>query len=240
MKLEICVDSYESLLNSKNAGANRVELCSALELDGLTPSIGLVDLATSMDEVEVFVMIRPRGGDFCYSDLDFMTISEEIRIFKQRNINGFVFGALNPDGSLNLPMIKEVIDLAYPMPVALHRAFDYSKDGEKDIDKLIGMGIVRILTSGKLEKAPEGIENLKAINEAYGSSIEIMAGAGVNPSNIPEIYGKTGITSYHMSAREPVASPMTFTPSFGYGDKDLMIASFDRVKEAVEILERLS
>lgn len=239
MKLEICVDSYESILNAKNAGADRLELCSALDLYGLTPSVGLVDIAVATAEIEVFAMLRPRPGNFLYTELEFENIKQDIMVLKQRDIDGFVFGALNPDGSLNLPMIQEVVELAFPKKVALHRAFDYSSNGEDDIEKLIEMGMIRILTSGKKEKAVDGLDLLKDLEEKYGNRIEIMAGSGVKADNIHEIYQKTGIKNYHLSARSIAKNNMEFTPDFAYGATHIRVASFDLVKNASEVIEQL-
>lgn len=239
MKLEICIDSYESILNAKNAGADRLEICSALDLDGLTPTVGLVDLAATIEDIEKFVMLRPRKGDFHYDDLDFATIKQDILVLKERNIDGFVFGALKADGSLDLAMIKEVVDLAFPKKVVLHRAFDYSKGGEHQIKDLIDIGIVRILTSGKKEKATDGLALIAELQKVYGDKIEIMAGSGVNPSNIAEIYEKTGINNFHMSARSVKESNLDFAPDFGYANDEIRVASFDMVKEAVEVIEGL-
>lgn len=239
MKLEICVDSYESILNAKNGGADRLELCSALELDGLTPTVGLVDIAVATTDIELFAMLRPRAGNFFYSELEFENIKQDILVLKQRKIDGFVFGALKSDGSLDLEMIEEVVKLAFPKKVALHRAFDYSSNGEDDIDKLIDMGIVRILTSGKKSKAIDGIDLISDLQARYGDRIEIMAGSGVNAKNIPEIYQKTGISNFHLSARIPSKDKMVFRSGLSLGTDQINIASFDLVKDAHKAISKL-
>lgn len=237
MKLEICVDSYESVLNAKNAGADRLEICSALDMDGLTPTIGLVDLAVAQADIEKFVMLRPRGGNFVYNDLEFEHIKQDVLVLKQRNIDGFVFGALFPDGSLNIPMIAEVVELAYPKKVALNRAFDFSINGEEKIEELIDAGVCRILTSGKKSEVGQGLDLIRFLQEKYGDRIEIMAGAGVRPGNIREIYLETGIYNFHMSARIAKKSESEYSPDFGYINDDIRVADFTIVKKAVEILK---
>lgn len=239
MKLEICVDSYESVLNAKNAGADRLELCSALDLDGLTPTAGLVDIAVALADIELFVMLRPRGGNFVYDELEFEQIKQDILTLKEKDIDGFVFGALKSDGSLDLDMIREVVDLAYPRKVSLHRAFDYSLAGENQIDELIQMGVCRILTSGKKEAAIEGIDLLRRLESDFGDRIEIMAGSGVRPNSIEQIYDETGIRNFHMSARTIKNTGDNYTPDFGYGDMDIKVANFDMVKKAVDLIGNL-
>lgn len=239
MKLEICIDSYESFINAKEAGANRVEICSALDLDGISPSVGLVSKISKEKNIEKVVMIRPRPYDFFYNDYEFEMMKEEIRIYKDFDIDGFVFGLLKKDGRIDLARTKELVELSRPKEVTFHRAFDYSKDGEEVIDDLIGIGIKRILTSGKSPTAIEGIELLSRINHKYGKQIEIMAGSGVNYSNIEEIYRKSGIENFHMSAKNKRKTEMVYLKEaklyqdIGFSDRSL-------IRKAKETIEKLS
>lgn len=208
MILEVCVDSYESFLEAKRAGADRIELCAALEVDGLTPSYGLMKQAAQEKQMEVFVMIRPRSGDFLYHDLEFEEMKNNIRIVKEMGFQGIVIGFLNEDGSLDLNRLKQACELAAPMKVVLHRAFDQAVEPENQIQELIEMGVCRILTSGQKKTALEGALYIKKIQEKYGNQITIMPGSGVNATNIPALYEQTSCTQYHLSGKSPVKSSM--------------------------------
>lgn len=233
MKLEICIDSYESILNAKKAGADRVEICQALDLDGLTPSLGLINQAIKIQNIEKFLMIRPRSGDFLYDDYEFETMIEDIKTLRQLDIDGFVLGILKEDGSLDIKRIKQLVDLASPKKVSLHRAFDYSRFGENQIDDLIDIGIIRILTSGKEENVIKGIKTLEKINKKYKDKIEIMAGCGLNHNNLKEIYEKTGIKNFHMSARSNRESQMDYKPDLSRGFyKEKSISDYQLIKLA--------
>lgn len=239
MKLEICIDSLESLENAIDAGADRVEICSALFADGLSPDLGLVSYACKYERIEKFVMLRPRDGDFTYDEKEIKQIKETIKAYKNYPIDGFVFGAIKEDGSLDIDLLREVVDLAKPYPVALHRAFDYSKDGEKAVNQLIDMGIIRILTSGKKSTAIEGLDLISHIQEEYGKQIEIMAGSGVNPTNIGKIYDKSKITNFHMSGRVKKENNITYKSDLELPTKGKFVTSFALVKEAREVLNQL-
>ena len=239
MKLEICIDSYESFINTKEAGADRVEICSALDLDGISPSVGLVSKISKEKNIEKVVMIRPRPYDFFYNDEEFETMKEEIKIYKDFDIDGFVFGLLLKDGRIDLERTKELVELSRPKEVTFHRAFDYSKDGEEVIEDLIEIGIKRILTSGKRATAIEGIDLLARINYKFKDKIELMAGSGVNYSNIKEIYRKSGIENFHMSAKNKRKTEMTHLKEdnlyqdIGFSDRLL-------IRKAKETIEKLS
>ena len=239
MKLEICIDSLESFDNAVAGGADRVEICTALFADGLRPDLGLVAYACKNEKIEKFVMLRPRDGDFTYDEKEIKQIKETITAYKEYPIDGFVFGAIKEDGSLDLDLIREVVDLAKPYPVALHRAFDYSKDGEKVVDQLIDMGIIRILTSGKKSTALAGLDLISHMQEEYGKQIEIMAGSGVNATNIEKIYDNSNITNFHMSARVKKESNIIYKSDLELPTKGKFVTSFALVKEAREVLNQL-
>ncbi len=239
MKLEICIDSYESFINAKEACANRVEICSALDLDGISPSVGLVRKISRDKDIEKVVMIRPRPYDFSYNDEEFEMMKEEIRIYKDFDIDGFVFGLLKKDGRIDLDRTKELVELSRPKEAIFHRAFDYSKDGEEMIDYLIEIGIKRILTSGKSPTAIEGIELLSRINHKYKDRIEIMAGSGVNYSNIKEIYRKSGIENFHMSAKNKRKTEMVYLKGEALY-QDISFSDRDLIEKAKETIEKLS
>jgi copper homeostasis protein len=212
--LEVCVDSYNSLKIAEAAGANRIELCSALNLGGLTPSYGLMRQAISHQSLEVVVMIRPRAGDFCYSTDEFETMKQDVLSAKELGFEGVVTGILHPDGHIDLERLRELVDLAKPMQVTLHRAFDVAKDPEGSMEALIDMGIVRILTSGKAPTALEGASFIRELQRAYGQHITIMPGSGVREDTIEELMALTGCTQFHLSGKVGVESLMQYRPEW--------------------------
>lgn len=210
MMLEVCVDSYESLMVAKKAGADRIELCSSLNLGGLTPSYGLMVQASRHLDLEIFVMIRPRSGDFLYSKFEFETMKNDIDMVKKLGFNGIVVGILLENGEIDTIRLREIVEYASPLKVVFHRAFDDAKNPEKQINELIDMGIIRILTSGQENSAIEGKGLIKTIQEKYGSQITIMPGAGINSANIGELIESTGCSNYHLSGKVDRGSKMKY------------------------------
>ncbi len=238
MKLEICIDSFDGMIGAYFGGADRVEICSCLGLDGLTPSAGLVDICCEYDDIEKFVMIRPRPGHFTYDDFEIGQMKADIMAFKDKPIDGFVLGVLDSYGHLDIETMKELVYLAFPKKVVLHRAFDYSIDGEEKIEELIKMGFDRILTSGKKPKAVEGLDLIKDLQDKYGDKIEIMAGSGVNFKNIKEIYEKTGIENFHMSGKDIGQTEIDYD-NFGKSFSDYTFTSSGEVEMAKRAIEEL-
>lgn len=244
MVLEVCVDSFESFMTARKAGAGRIELCSALELGGLTPSYGLMKRVSAYRDIEIFVMVRTRRGDFLYSQEDYQVIKEEIELVKELGFDGLVLGFLKKDGRLDLGRLEEIVSLARPLKVALHRAFDDARDPFWDVEKLIDMGIIRILTSGQRPSALEGADYISRLVGAYGDRIEIMPGAGINSENLEEIYKKTSARSFHMSGRTSYRSAMEdldYTRRMKTGEGELFNerADYRKIKEVRRILDRL-
>lgn len=245
MKLEVCVDSYTSMVTAKNAGADRIELCSALNIGGLTPSFGLMKKAKEIKGMEIFIMIRPRSGDFLYDDNEFETMKNDIILAKQMKFDGIVTGVLLSDGKIDIDRMRELVEIAYPLKVVLHRAFDYAKDPLEDIEKLIEMGVCRIITSGQGANALEGAEYIAKIQERFGDSITVMPGCGVNAGNIEEIYRITRCTHYHLSGKADIGSQMEYrdciermnTP---ISEFVLERADYDLIKRARDVIDKLS
>lgn len=238
MKLEICIDSFDGMIGAFFGGADRVEICSALTLDGLTPSAGLVDICCEYEDIEKFVMIRPRPGHFTYDDFEIGQMKATIMAFKNKPIDGFVLGVLDSYGHLDIETMKELVYLAFPKKVVLHRAFDYSIDGEEKIEELIKMGVDRILTSGKKPKAIEGVDLIRDLQEKYGDRIEIMAGSGVSHENIREIYEKTGIENFHLSASDLGQTEIDYD-NFGKAFADYRFTSSGLVEQAKIVIDNL-
>ncbi len=244
MILEVCVDSYTSMVTARNAGADRIELCSALNIGGLTPSYGLMKKAKEIEDIEIFAMIRPRSGDFLYDNNEFETMKNDIAIAKQLEFDGIVVGILLPDGKIDLERMRELIKAANPLDVVLHRAFDDAKNPMEDISELVNMGICRILTSGQRENALAGIEYIAHIQQKFGDSITIMPGCGVNVDNIEQIYNLTGCTQYHLSGKVNVGSQMEYRECIqrmNTSTNEFVVerADYDLIKKAREVLDKI-
>lgn len=208
--LEACVDSVESALIATENGAQRLELCSNLIIGGTTPTLSLFEEVKRNCNNLVNVLIRPRFGDFCYSDSEFEVIKKEIVQFKKAGADGAVIGFLKPDGSLDCERMKECIELAGGMQITLHRAFDVCIDPYETLEQAAELKINTILTSGQENSALAGAECLRRLQEQAKGRLAILAGSGVTPENIEAIYKKTGISHFHMSGKRVIASRMTY------------------------------
>lgn len=244
MKLEVCVDSYTSLLTAVNAGADRIELCSALNLGGLTPCYGLMKQAKTVKGIEIVVMIRPRSGDFLYDNHEFETMKNDIRLAKEMEFDGIVTGVLLKDGKIDMERMKELVTCAHPLPVVFHRAFDQAKDPFEDVKQLIDMGIVRILTSGQRSHALEGAKYIARLQEVYGDYMTIMPGCGVNAGNLEELYRLTKCTHYHLSGKTQVESQMTYREcmcKMNVPSSEFILeqASYEKIKLAKDVIDQL-
>lgn len=209
-RLEICADSFESAKAAWEGGADRIELCQNLIIGGTTPSPHLFRQIRSRNSIRIHVLIRPRFGDFLYSEEEIQVMVEEIKMYREMGAEGTVVGALTPDGRLDRAQLSRFMEAAGEMEVTLHRAFDMCRDPEDGLQAAIDLGIHRILTSGQKNSALEGWEILKGLREESKGKIRIMAGAGVSPENIPLLCQKTGITEYHMSGKKIVESGMKY------------------------------
>lgn len=207
---EACVDSVESAIAAQEGGADRVELCADLLEGGITPSAGLLYLTRQHLQIPIHVLIRPRGGDFCYSDSEFNVMRLDIEIAKQCGANGVVIGILKPDGRVDVGRTATLVALARPLSVTFHRAFDMAEDPIQALMAIINLGIERILTSGQAASALEGAKLIGELVERAGERIIIMAGAGVNEQDVGEIIQSTGVKEVHGSLRVSRESPMTF------------------------------
>ena len=211
--LEICLDSVESAINAQRGGANRVELCAALPEGGATPSAGMIAAVRKAVSIGLQVMIRPRGGDFCYSADEFGIMQRDILIAKQLGANGVVFGMLDLEGRVDRPRMQQLIELAQPLKVTCHRAFDMSSDFERALDDLISLGIDRVLTSGGQKSAIDAMPTLKQIVQRARGRISVMACGEVSITNVKAVVNYTGVTEVHAAPAESVASAMRFRNS---------------------------
>jgi len=211
IKLEIAVFSVEAALAAIKAGADRIEFCENPTEGGTTPSFGSLSTLISLTSKPVFPIIRPRGGDFLYTENEFNAMRSDILMVRKLDYPGVVLGLLNADGSIDTVRTKRLVDLASPMEVSFHRAFDRCKDPFKALEDIIATGCKRILTSGKVPNAADATSLLKKLVEQAGDRIIIMPGSGIRSNNIKEIIEATGAKEIHSSARKMQASKMSYT-----------------------------
>lgn len=237
---EVCCYSLESCLTAAKAGATRVELCASPYEGGTTPSAAAIRMARRVPGIELAVMIRPRGGDFLYSELEFDQMKREIGFALESGADCVVSGVLNPDGSVDVRRTKELVEAAAPMQFTFHRAFDTTPDIFQALEDVIKAGCTRILTSGGSNTAPEGIGNIRMLAEKSAGRVEIMAGSGVNPANAREL-ALTGVDALHFSAKAVRPSGMRYrsgVPMCAAGLPELEIAYADRkfITDIIDIL----
>jgi copper homeostasis protein len=239
IKMEVCANSVSSALEAQRGGAIRVELCASLTEGGTTPSYAEIKLAKQMLSIEVYPIIRPRGGDFLYSELEFELMKEDVKICKELQCEGIVTGILTADGKIDKKRCAELIELAKPMKVAFHRAFDMTVNMEEALEDIISMGVIRILTSGGKAAALDGADKLAALIKQAGQRITIMPGASINTSNIKQLITRTGAQEFHGSARKNHNSKMLFRNSeLSMGnDTDEYSSSFTDAELVKKLLE---
>ncbi|RLD80467.1 MAG: copper homeostasis protein CutC [Bacteroidetes bacterium] len=240
--IEACVTSVLSAINAEKGGARRVELCDNLIEGGTTPSRGTIALARKNLSIGLFVMIRPRGGDFCYSDLEFEIMKEDVKAARELGADGVVAGILLPDGKIDAERMAILIDLAGEMGFTCHRAFDMSVDIYNALEDLIGIGVDRILSSGGKNKAPEGKELIRQLIEKANGRILIMPGSGVNEETIVSLRDHTGAKEFHVTGRSLYPGEMIFrNPDVSMGDNitvpeyDQWITDPERINKIVEL-----
>lgn len=211
--LEICAGSVESAIAARDGGAQRIELCAALEIGGITPSAGIIAEARKVEGISLNVIIRPRGGDFLYNSYEAESMIYDIQLCKKLGVDGVVIGALTADGDIDTALCRRLIDAADGMSVTFHRAFDMCRNPQQALEELIALGCDRVLTSGQATTAEAGIPLLKELVEQAAGRISIMPGCGVNSLNAARILQETGATEIHASARKSVGSGMRFRHS---------------------------
>ena len=208
--LEACVDSVEAALAAEAGGAGRVELCADLLEGGITPSGGTIQAACEMLRIPVNVIIRPRGGDFCYSDVEFDVMGRNVALAKAAGANGVVIGILNPDGTVDVERTRALVERARPMSVTFHRALDVTRDPFKALETLIELGIDRVLTSGQEPNVLEGLDLIVELVRAARERIIVMPGAGITERNIHKIVAASGVREVHVYAPVNFESRMAY------------------------------
>lgn len=199
--LEICASSIQSVLNANKAGAHRIELCSNLEQGGITPSYGLIKQAVLQSEIPINVLIRPRAGNFVYDEDEIRIMFEDIQMCKQLGCYGVVVGVLTETNAIDTKCLRELVTHAHPLPVTFHRAFEDCNDKTRALEDIIAAGCTRVLTSGGVSSAEQGIDVLRDLVKLAACRIEIMPGAGVVPANVAKIVEYTGAREIHASAK---------------------------------------
>ena len=208
--LEVCVDSVESAIAAQEGGADRLELCGHLLIGGVTPSPALAEAVLSAVKIPVNIMIRPRFGDFCFTEAEKETLLREVELFRDIGANGLVLGALLPDGRLDREHLAACMERGgVGLKYTLHRAFDLCRDPFEALDTALALGFDTLLSSGQKAKATEGIELLRAMVKYVGSRMAVMAGSGVSAKNMEEL-ARAGIRNFHFSAKQDKSCPMIF------------------------------
>jgi copper homeostasis protein len=208
--LEVCVETVASAIAAQRGGASRIELCSDLLEGGVTPGAGLISVIRSRLEIDIHVMIRPRAGDFIYSDDEFVVMQREMDEARRLGANGFVFGILTERGRVDVERTRELVQLADPQPVTFHRAIDMAPDPLEALEDVIAAGARRVLTSGGAPSVSRGCDVLGKMREAAGDRIAVMAGGGVTLRTVRQVLVSTGIREYHASLRKAEPSPADF------------------------------
>ncbi len=219
--LEICVDSIASALHAQTGGADRIELCENLAQGGVTPSAGKIAQSKRLLSIPVMVLIRPRKGDFLYTDLEFELMLDDIRRAKDLGADGIVSGALLPDGKIDLPRTAKLVEMVHPLPFTFHRAFDMCREPEQAIEQLAQLGVARILTSGLQPTALQGIHHLRSFAEIAAGRLSIMACSEVTPATIDPLLEIEGLREFHAALRRAVYSQMQYRGAVTMGDENL-------------------
>lgn len=216
--IEICCGSYQDALAAYQGGAKRIELNSALYMGGLTPSLGALILTKKNTDLKVIAMVRPRGAGFHYNEADFEAMKIDAELMMKNGADGIAFGCLDENGNIDTEQTQEMISIIkkYDGEAVFHRAFDCVQNPYESIERLIKMGVDRILTSGLKAKAMDGMELIADLQRKYGDQIELLAGSGMNASNAKEMMDKTGISQVHSSCKGWNSDPTTTGAEVSY------------------------
>lgn len=246
IKVEVCASSIKDCIIAQSEGANRIELVSASYLGGLTPTTSLLDMILENGVyIPVMAMVRPRGGGFCYSNFEKEQMFREARELLKHGANGIVFGFLNEEGNIDWPATEKMIELCenFGADSVFHRAFDCANDPEYNIQRLIGLGCTRILTSGLARNAKRGSKVVKIFEEKYGNHIEILIGGGITSDNVEKILESSGVKQIHGTFKECAIDPTTSKEevSFAYSeDGDYERVNAEELSNVVKIVRAYS
>ena len=239
MILEICASNYQPAINAQNAGAHRIELCSELAVDGITPSYGLIKQTLKNLTIPVFVLIRPRSGNFTYSEVDFEIMKQDIQICKELGCQGIVSGILNIDNTVDIQRTKELIEFSKPIVFTFHRAFDKTPNPFDALNTLMELKVDRILTSGQATSAEHGILILQQLKELASKNLTILPGSGINPQNIL-IFKGAGFKEVHCSAvllpQNEVIQPVPMNSPKQLNDAQEMASSTEIIAAMLKLI----
>ncbi|MHB1176744.1 MAG: copper homeostasis protein CutC [Daejeonella sp.] len=234
--LEICAGSLRSAIAAQKGGADRIELCDNLSEGGTTPSYGMIKTCKSLLNIPVFPIIRPRGGDFVYTDEEFEVMKHDIICCQELGCEGVVFGILTKEGNVDNQRCAELLSLAHNMEVTFHRAFDSCNDFEKALEDLINIGCHRVLTSGGAMYAEEAISQLKQLIIQAGQRINIMPGSGVTEENLSKIAIETGAHEFHSTAKKQIFREPDNLGQNGIDANYLYETDASKVKNMMQVL----
>lgn len=240
MKVEICANSYESAINAEKAGADRIELCTELAVGGITPSYGLIKKVIEDISIPVNILIRPRSGDFSYSDAEFDIMKQDIMFCKEQGCNGIVSGVLKNNNTIDIPRTKELVEFTKPLSFTFHRAFDWVENPQKAVETLVDLGVQRVLTSGQEITAVSGLKLLKILHQQYGDRLIILPGGGIYEENVVQ-FKNAGFKEIHFSATKLCRTLNTAKISM-YSDRffdetQIAISDFDQIKKMINLVK---
>jgi copper homeostasis protein len=240
-KFEVCLQSVDGAVAAERGGADRVELCAALVEGGITPSLGTVKACRDAVDIDIMVMIRPRGGDFDYTERELDVMVQDIRNLRGIGVTGIVFGMLEHNGKVARSQVQRLVEEAgSEHSVCFHRAFDVALDPFVTLETLIELGVDRVLTSGQAASVPEGVPVLKQLVEQAAGRIDILPGSGIFPENVAEVIAKTGVTEFHATAFETLTSqmqhqnPVVYMGIPGLPEYDRQVTSETEVRRFIE------
>jgi copper homeostasis protein len=234
--LEICCFNLQSAIIAQRAGAHRVELCADAAVGGTTQSLGVIKIAREKLQIQLYPIIRPRGGDFFFTEEELEIMMNDVLLCKQIGCDGVVIGMLNQDGTIDKKSCGQLVQLAYPLGVTFHRAFDRAADPQQALEDIIEIGCERILTSGQQPTAIEGAEFIAQLIQQADDRIIIMPGSGIRSANIIELAQKTKAQEFHSSARTHLNSNMHYINANMKEDMSFVIADENEIKNMVELL----
>ncbi|USD65773.1 copper homeostasis protein CutC [Vibrio sp. SCSIO 43136] len=243
-QIEVCIDNLESLPIAIAGGATRIELCSSLELGGLTPSFGLMRMAAKLSTIPVYAMIRPRQGDFLFSQADLEQMLFDIDAAKQAGLDGIVIGAMTPDGDIDTDLCQQLIERADGLGITFHRAIDQCRHPQQALEEIIQLGCERVLTSGLAASAELGMDQIAQFVTQANGRISIMAGAGVSAQNALNIAQTTQVDEIHLSAKSTRPSQMAYIAEDAHmgnqscDDFAIPVTSLERLRQVTESLNK--
>ena len=239
MIVEICANSFESAFNAQQAGAHRIELCSELAVGGITPSYGLIEQVLSSLSIPVFVLIRPRSGDFNYSDAEFKIIKKDIELCKKLGCSGIVSGVLNTDYSIDVLRTQELVELAKPLPFVFHRAFDLVPDPISALNELMALGVHRVLTSGQESSALKGLELIQKLMSQAKDRITILPGGGINLENAMQ-FKEAGFNEIHCSLstflQNTMPTKISMNSAVHFNEYGKSVSDYTKIQSIIKLL----